>query len=107
METDDDTSGENLDEQIGEQEKRKLAALRRNKQSVWAGFGLFGMIGWSVVVPALIGAAIGIWLDKKYTQSFSWTLSLLLTGLAAGCLIAWHWVNKENKEMHKDPDNDK
>ena len=66
-----------------------------------AGLGLYGMVGWSVAVPTLLGAAFGLWLDKNYKVNFSWTLSLLITGLMLGCLIAWNWINKENKEIHK------
>ena len=40
-----------------------------------------GLIGWSVTVPTLIGAALGIWVDKHYPSTYSWTLMLLLVGL--------------------------
>lgn len=85
---------------VGDKEERKLQA-QREKKSVWAGLGLFGMIGWSIVVPTIWGAALGMWLDKHYKNDFSWTLSLLVAGLMLGCLIAWNWVQKENKEIHK------
>ncbi|MDD3721132.1 MAG: AtpZ/AtpI family protein [Lutibacter sp.] len=85
---------------VGDKEERKLQA-QREKKSVWAGLGLFGMIGWSIAVPTLLGAALGVWLDKKYKEEFSWTLSLLVAGLMLGCLIAWNWIQKENKEIHK------
>jgi len=86
---------------IGEKEKRKQKSLRENKQSIWFGLGMFGMVGWSVAVPTLLGAALGIWLDKIYPQPFSWTLTFLVLGLLAGCLIAWYWVAKEDKEMNQ------
>lgn len=63
---------------------------------------MFGLVGWSITIPTLVGIAIGLWLDKKYPESFSWTISFLIIGLFIGCLIAWHWVAKENKEMHQD-----
>ncbi|GGW41229.1 AtpZ/AtpI family protein [Arenibacter certesii] len=84
---------------VGDKEERKLQAQRSNK-SVWAGLGLFGLVGWSIAVPTILGAAFGIWLDKNFDQDFSWTLSLLLMGLILGCLIAWNWVRKEDKEIH-------
>jgi ATP synthase protein I len=59
------------------------------------------MIGWSIAVPTIVGAGLGVWLDKKYEGDFSWTLSLLILGLASGCFIAWNWVQKENKEINK------
>ena len=89
-----------LGQRIGAQETRKLQALRDQKKGVWYGLGLFGIVGWTVVVPALGGAALGAWLDKYHPQSFSWTLTLLLAGLVAGCFTAWGWVAKEDKTMH-------
>jgi ATP synthase protein I len=86
---------------------RKLKARRNSTQGVWFGLGMMGLIGWSVVVPTLLGAAVGIWLDNHHAGSHSWTLMLLLIGLAIGCLNAWHWVDKEDKEMREEQeDND-
>lgn len=85
---------------VGDKEERKLQA-QRDKKSVWSGLGLFGIVGWSIVVPTILGAALGMWLDKHYKNDFSWTLSLLVAGLMLGCGIAWNWVQKENKEIHK------
>jgi ATP synthase protein I len=92
--------------QIAEKEKRKQKALHNNNRSVWFGLGMFGMVGWSVVAPTLLGALLGIWLDKTYPQSFSWTLTFLMLGLVLGGLVAAHWVTKEDKEIHhKNTDN--
>jgi ATP synthase protein I len=92
-------------QQVDVKEKRKLKAQRENqKRSVWFGLGMFGMVGWSVAVPTLLGAALGLWLDRRYPQSFSWTLTFLVLGLFLGGLIAWHWVIKEDKEMHQNND---
>jgi ATP synthase protein I len=88
-------------QQVSEKEDRKLNALREKKNSPWSGLGMFGMIGWSVVVPSLLGTALGRWLDKTHPVSFSWTLSLMIIGLFAGCLIAWRWIDKEDKDNHQ------
>ena len=102
MKTADKKNMNSFSEEISVKEKRKLKALNSNNQSVWSGLGMFGMVGWSVAIPALLGAALGIWLDKKYAQSFSWTLTCLISGLVAGCAIAWNWVAKEDKNIHQD-----
>ena len=78
---------------------RKLKARRNSGQGVWFGLGMMGLIGWSVAIPALAGTALGIWLDSHHAGSHSWTLTLLIVGLAVGCFNAWHWVDKEDKEM--------
>ena len=89
--------------EIGAKAARKLRA-RNSTQGVWFGLGMMGLIGWSVVVPTLAGVALGIWLDKHHPGSHSWTLMLLVIGLAIGCLNAWHWVTKENKEIGEEPE---
>ena len=85
---------------------RKLRA-RNSTQGVWFGLGMMGLIGWSVVVPTLVGAAVGIWLDNSHPGSYSWTLMLLVIGLVIGCLNAWHWVAKEDKEMREGQEDNK
>jgi len=92
--------------EIGAKAARKLKA-RKSPQGVWFGLGMMGLVGWSVVVPTLLGAALGIWLDNHHPGKHPWTLSLLVVGLAVGCLNAMHWVAKEDKAMHDEAeDND-
>jgi ATP synthase protein I len=90
--------------QVDAQAARKLKAQRGATKSVWFGLGMSGLVGWSVTIPTLIGAALGIWVDKHYPSKFSWTLMLLLIGLVVGCLNAWHWVDSQYKEMQEDSD---
>jgi ATP synthase protein I len=93
--------------EIGTKAARKLRAQRHVTRTVWFGLGMMGLIGWSVAIPTLLGAAIGLWLDKHHPGSHSWTLMLLVIGLVIGCLNAWHWVAKEDKEIREEQeDND-
>ncbi len=87
--------------QVGEKAARKLKAQRHVTQTVWSGLGMMGLIGWSVAVPTLLGAALGLWVDKHYSGSNSWTLMLLAIGLGLGCVNAWRWVAKEDREIHE------
>jgi ATP synthase protein I len=87
--------------EVGVKAARKLNAQRRVTQTVWSGLGMMGMVGWSVAVPTLLGAALGLWLDKHYPGGHSWTLMWLAIGLGLGCFTAWHWVAKEDREIHE------
>ena len=91
--------------QIGVKAARKLKAQRNPAPGVWSGLGLMGVIGWSVVVPTLLGAALGLWLDRRYPGGRSWTLALLVGGLTLGCLNAWHWVSQEDQAMRDEQEN--
>lgn len=92
--------------EVGAKETRKLQAQRKTIRTVWFGLGMMGLVGWSVAVPTLFGAALGLWLDRHYPGGHSWTLALLVAGLCLGCLNAWHWVAKEDRAMHADTDNE-
>ncbi len=93
-------------EQAGTKAARKLKARRDAAQGVWFGLGMMGLIGWSVAVPTLLGAALGLWLDERHPGTHSWTLALLVAGLTIGCLNAWHWVAKQDKTMRDEQEAD-
>jgi len=105
MQSSDKKEANEFIKEVGKKEQRKLNALHNDKKSIWFGLGMMGIVGWTIVVPTLLGAALGVWLDKKYPESFSWTLTALILGLLAGCLIAWHWVSNEHNEINQN-DND-
>jgi ATP synthase protein I len=60
---------------------------------------MLGLIGWSVCFPTLLGAWLGLWLDKRQPGAHGWTLALLVAGLCLGCANAWHWVTKEQNAI--------
>ena len=91
--------------QVGDKATRKLRARRHGASGVWLGLGMMGLIGWSVAVPTVLGAALGLWLDEHYPGGRSWTLALLVAGLVLGCFHAWHWVDKEDKAMRDEREN--
>ena len=92
--------------EVSRKEARKLRARRRSMRTVWYGFGMFGMVGWSVAVPTLIGLAIGIWLDRRVERPYSFTLMGLVAGVAAGCYLAWYWISRESAAAQAEDEND-
>ncbi|MEL0613097.1 AtpZ/AtpI family protein [Marinomonas arenicola] len=93
-------------QQVGKIAKRKLNAQRHVTKTVWSGLGMMGLVGWSVAIPTLLGAALGMWLDGQYPDTHSWTLALLIAGLCLGCFNAWHWVDKEDKNIHRNEEDE-
>jgi ATP synthase protein I len=98
--------GPTLAGEVGAKAVRKLKARRNPAPGVWFGLGMMGLIGWSVTVPTLLGAALGIWLDSHYQGEHSWTLALLVAGLVIGCLNAGRWVAREDKAMRDEQEDD-
>ena len=91
---------------VGAKATRKRRALRAGDQGVWFGLGMSGLIGWSVAIPTLLGAILGVWLDDRHPQKFSWTLTLLFAGLVLGCFNAWHWVAQQDASMREEDTDD-
>jgi ATP synthase protein I len=90
------SSAGKLPDAVERKARRKLRARREDERNAWFWLGMFGLVGWSIAVPTLIGVAIGIWLDRNWPGTVSWTLTLLLTGAGIGCLNAWYWISQEN-----------
>jgi ATP synthase protein I len=78
--------------------RRQVARSQKRRPVVLQGLMTVGSIGWMVALPAVGGAFLGRWLDSEVAMKpFSWTLCLLLLGLALGCASAWHTVNRGRK----------
>jgi ATP synthase protein I len=90
---------------VAARESRKVRSRRGRDRTVWLGLGMFGVIGWSIAVPTLIGIAVGLWFDRLWPGRFSWTLALLLAGVTLGCFSAWYWVSDERAAIDEESRN--
>jgi ATP synthase protein I len=91
--------GMGLEHAVDLREQRMLRARRRGRRSSWFGLGMYGLIGWSVAIPTLLGVAIGVWADERWPSGLSWTLMLLVGGLLLGCANAWYWLTREQRAI--------
>ena len=98
----DTREAESLDRAIASKAARKLRVRHRGDRSVWFGLGMIGLIGWTVALPSVLGALIGMWLDKHHPRSHSWALALLVAGLTLGCVQAYRWMSREEKKIREE-----
>ena len=85
-----------MSDRIGRKAERKLKARTQRNRGVWFGLGMFGLVGWAVAIPTLIGIGLGLWLDSHLEGRVSWTVTLLFVGVLLGSLNAWYWVRRES-----------
>jgi ATP synthase protein I len=88
--------------EVGRKEARKLKARRYKPWSALAGFGLLGLVGWSVVLPTVLGVVLGMCIDRHYPDQHFWTLTFMVAGLVLGCWNAWHWIVREQREIERE-----
>lgn len=81
----------------------RLSRRGRTKANPMLGLATLGVVGWSVVVPTLLGVAAGVALDMHFPQrGFSWTLTLLFAGLTLGIFNAYYWVDRERRRIERE-----
>jgi ATP synthase protein I len=92
-----DESRQRVSREVGDKEQRKLRARRAGGRGAWLGVGMFGLVGWAVTIPTVLGTALGVWVDRTFPSRYSWTLMGLMAGVIWGCLNAWYWVKRESR----------
>lgn len=54
----------------------------RSKRSIWRDVGVFGEIGYSIIVPIVLGLVIGSTADRKWESYPRFTLGGIIVGMA-------------------------
>ena len=91
---------------IGVKTQRKKNAHRKRQHIFRYGFSVFGVIGWSVALPSLLGAALGLWLDENYPRQQPWVLAMILAGLSLGCFNAWRILEHHRIQISRNGDDE-
>lgn len=93
-----------LERTIARKAERRAQSLREGRHSIWFGIGMFGLVGWAVAVPTVAGIALGLWVDRRFADGPSWTLTGLVLGVLLGSLNAWWWVKRTGMQNDAPPD---
>jgi len=86
---------ERLGEAVRTREARRERWLREGERSIGQNLAMIGALGWTIVLPTLLGIFAGRWLDRHFDMGIFWTLGLLVAGLAVGCSFAWKRMHSE------------
>lgn len=83
-----------LDEEVRRHRERRTRAQRESRRSIGQDLALVGVIGWTLVIPALLGVYVGRALDRRFGSGVFWTLGLLVAGVVLGCVLAWRRLSR-------------
>jgi ATP synthase protein I len=86
---------ERLGQAVRKRQERRERWQREGERSLGQNLAMIGALGWTIVVPTLLGIFAGRWLDRTFHSGIFWTLGLLVAGLAAGCTFAWKRMSGE------------
>ncbi|MCB2078645.1 MAG: AtpZ/AtpI family protein [Novosphingobium sp.] len=62
--------------------------------SLGARLGQIGVLGWTMIVPTLIGVLVGRWLDRSFHTGVFFSAPLLMLGAALGFWFSWRWMHR-------------
>ncbi|HTT00860.1 MAG TPA: AtpZ/AtpI family protein [Steroidobacteraceae bacterium] len=86
---------EQLGQAVRKRRGRREFLQRHGERSLGQNLAMIGALGWTIVVPTLLGIFAGRWLDRALDAGIFWTLGLLVVGLGAGCTFAWRRMYRE------------
>jgi ATP synthase protein I len=82
------------------QAARKAATRERQldrdpEPSLGRRLGQMGVLGWTIVTPALLGLFAGRWLDNRMHSGVFFSAPLVMLGAALGLWLAWKWMSRQ------------
>ena len=86
---------EKLSDAVKIRQERCKRWEREGERSIGQNLAMIGVLGWTIVLPTLLGLFAGRWLDRQFSLGIFWTLSLLVVGLTVGCALAWRRMHGE------------
>lgn len=82
-----------LEEVVERARRRREHWLRNGEWPLARALAMMGRFGWTIVVPILLGAFVGRWLDRTFNTGVFWSAALVFAGAAAGFWLVWKRMN--------------
>jgi ATP synthase protein I len=71
-------------------------ALRKDPEpSLGRRLGQIGVLGWTIVLPALAGLFLGRWLDRTFATGVFFSAPLVMLGAGLGLWLAFKWMSRQ------------
>jgi ATP synthase protein I len=81
--------------QTVQQQIESSKRAERGRRTILSRTAYLGTLGIMLVLPMVAGAYLGVWLDAHaHGFSFSWTISLIVTGVFVGAFNAYWFVRQ-------------
>lgn len=93
-----DGGGPDEDKLAGAAQQAAERAARGREEpepSLGSRLGQIGILGWAIVLPTLLGLALGHWLDRLFGTRVFFSAPLLMAGAALGLWSAWKWMHRQ------------
>ena len=94
--TDKDSGGEDSVAEASRRAASRAEMQRKSAEpSLGRRLGQIGVLGWTIVLPALACLFLGRWLDKTYATGVFFSAPLVMIGAGAGFWFAYNWMSRQ------------
>lgn len=76
-------------------EDRSRRWQEEGERPLWRNLSMIGALGWLIVVPTLLGVAVGRWLDATFDTGITFSAALIVVGVTIGGWLAWQRIKSE------------
>lgn len=80
-----------------EKSAEELRKARDEKSRFWHYAQMLGVGGWLFAIPVVAGAYIGRYMDRKVGGEISWTITLIIVGIAVGVYNIWYFLLRKSQ----------
>ncbi len=84
-----------LAEVAHEAEESAQRARKDPEPSLGRRLGQIGVLGWTIMLPTLIGLFGGRMIDRAFGTGIFFSAPLLMLGVAFGFWSAWRWMQRQ------------
>jgi ATP synthase protein I len=74
-----------------------LMKSRSEKSRFWHYAQMLGVGGWLFAIPVVAGAYVGRYMDRKVGGEISWTITLIIVGIAVGAYNIWYFLLRKSQ----------
>ena len=92
---DDRRSENHLAEAARRSRERDRLGRETPEPSLGSRLGQIGILGWAIVVPILLGVALGRLADRQFETGITLTAAAIFVGAGIGLHAAWKWMHRQ------------
>jgi ATP synthase protein I len=93
--TNADQARDRLEEAARQEAERTRRGHDDPEPSLGARLGQIGLLGWTIVIPALLALWAGRQLDFVFSTGIAFTAAFVMLGISFGFWLAWRWMHKQ------------
>lgn len=88
-----------LEEALKTARERRERARDAGPPTLWQHLSMVGALGWIIVLPTVLAALLGRWIDHRLGTGIAFSALFILAGIALSGWLAWQRIAEEEEDI--------